>query len=98
MNKVIGVLVLILGIWLLLKAVLVGSYLLLLMAAGLAIAAAIGAVGRWAYGVAALLALVAMPGLLSRSLFFGIAMLFRAGPVVLVLLGIGLLALRTGRR
>jgi hypothetical protein len=93
-----GVLLLILGIWLLFKAVLVGSYLMLVVAAGLAVAAAIGAVGRWAYGVAALLALVAMPGLLSRGLFFGIAMLLRAGPVVLVLLGIGLLAFKTGRR
>jgi hypothetical protein len=97
-NKFLGLLLLVLGVWFLLKAVLVGAYLMLILAAGLAVAAAIGAVGKWAYGLAALFALVALPGLVSRTLFFGIAMLFKAGPVVLVLLGIYLLAAKAGRR
>jgi hypothetical protein len=90
-NKFLGALFVLLGIFLVFKAVLGGAFLFLLLAAGLAVGAATRAIGRWAYALAGLFVLLALPGLLFRSVFFGVAMLVKLAPVLLVLYGVYLL-------
>lgn len=84
MQKAIGLVVIILGAYLTFKMMFSMGILFLLIAAALAIGAVTGLAGRWAYGLAAVFALLAVPVLALRS----VAILFRLAPLLLVAYGI----------
>ena len=66
------------------KTMLMSWPLVLFFALALAIAAASGTVGKWGYAAAALVAVLAVPGLL----FGGFRMILRMAPLLLLLFGI----------
>lgn len=93
-KQLLGLLFLLLGGLFLFRMLVSGWVLFLLLAAGLALGVAVGAMGRWAYGVAALLLLLALPGLFFKTLFVGLALIAQLAPLLLLLFGIYLLAKR----
>jgi len=87
-QKVIGLLVIVLGTYLIFKVMFSAGILFLLIAAALAVGAATGLAGRWAYGLAAVFGLVAVPALAFRTIAFSFAILFKLAPFLLVAYGI----------
>lgn len=89
----LGALLVLFGVLLALKAVLAGGGALLALAIALAVAHLAGAAGRWALGVAGVLAVLALPFLILKAL--GIALGFVGALLGLVfqLLPLALLAL-----
>jgi len=88
MNKVIGLILLLVGLLALFRFTMSSAWLFLLIAAGLAFAVKAGWLGRGAYVAAVIFVLLAMAGLAARTVVFGLAMLFRLAPIILLLLGI----------
>ncbi|HEY3367715.1 MAG TPA: hypothetical protein VGK74_21870 [Symbiobacteriaceae bacterium] len=93
MGKFLGIIIIALGGLFLLKAVHSIAFLFLLVAAGLAIGAAAGVIGRWGYSTAVVFALLSIPMLfVAKTLLFGMALIFRLAPLLLVGFGIYVLA------
>lgn len=93
-NRYLGAAFLLFAALLLFKSV---SILFILIGIGvaIAIATAMGAMGRWGYGLAALFGLMAVPFLLFQTLFWGIAIIMKLAPLLLLLFGVYLLAKRS---
>ncbi|MGE5674629.1 MAG: hypothetical protein ACM3XM_12300 [Mycobacterium leprae] len=92
MPKYLGLVLVVLGLFLVVKTVASMWLLFLLAALVLAVATTIGAIGRWGFGLALVCGLVAVPGLLFRTLFAGAALAVRLLPLILVIYGLYLLA------
>jgi hypothetical protein len=93
MAKLVGLMLVVLGVLFSIRSV-SGNWILLLLGAGaLVYGAASGVIGRWGYVGGGLLALLVAPVLLFKSL----ALLLKLLPYLLVLYGIYLL-LRTTQR
>lgn len=92
MNKFVGILVVLIGLSALFRLTISGTWLFLILAAVLAIAAGQGWVGRSAYALAGLFLVMGFAGFAVRSVFFALGMLFKLAPLLLVLLGIYLVA------
>ncbi|HYF95837.1 MAG TPA: hypothetical protein VD969_26770 [Symbiobacteriaceae bacterium] len=98
MNKVIALVLVVLGGVLMLKTLSSTWLLLLLLAAAFAWGASTGSIGRWGYSVAVVCVLLAIPGFILRTILGGITLAFGMAvgllkllPVLLVLVGIYLL-------
>lgn len=91
-NKLLGVLVVVLGLVLLTKLFVSGAVLFLIIAGVLAVAAATGSMGRIGYVLAGIFLLLAFSGFAVRGVFLAIGMLFRMAPLLLVLVGIYMVA------
>ena len=87
-NKIIGILVVLLGLLFLFRLTLSGTWLFLIIAAALAIAAGQGWAGRWAYVLAGIFVVLAFAGFAIRSVFIALAILFKLAPILLVLVGV----------
>ena len=74
-----------------------GWLLFVLVAGVLAVGAATGVVGKWGYGLALLFGLLAVPVLMAKTVFFGLAMLVKLLPFLLVAYGIYVLLRAFGR-
>jgi hypothetical protein len=97
-QKVLALILVVLGGLLLLKTFAAMWFLLFVLAAAFAVGAATGSIGKWGYTVAVLCAVFALPGLLIRTIFRGIAMavgltfgVLKLFPILLVIIGIYLL-------
>ncbi len=88
MNKLIGLVLVLVGLLALFRLTISGAWLFLLIAAGLALAVKSGWLGRGAYALAVFFILLAVFGLAARTVIFGLAMLFRLAPLILLALGI----------
>lgn len=94
MQKVIALIIIVLGGVLLLKFVAATWVLLLVLAAAFAWGAASKAIGKWGYMAAMVCGALALPGFLLRTVLRGIAIAFsmlKLFPILLVILGIYLL-------
>gem|GEM_PF-1885434 len=87
MEKLIGIILILIGLLALFRFTMSGAWLFLLIAAGLALAVKAGWLGRAAYAAAVLFALLAVAGLALRTVIFGLAMLFKLAPLILLVLG-----------
>ena len=87
-NKIIGIIVVLLGLLALFRLTVSGTWIFLIIAAVLAIAAHQGWAGRWAYALAGIFVVLAFAGFAIRSVFFALAILFKLAPILLVLVGI----------
>lgn len=88
MNKLIGIVLLLIGLLAVFRFTMSGAWLFLLVAAGLAFAVNAGWLGRGGYVAAVIFVLLAFAGLAARTVVFGFAMLFRLAPLILLALGI----------
>ncbi|BAD41953.1 hypothetical protein [Symbiobacterium thermophilum] len=88
MDKLIGIILVLVGLAALFRITLSGAWLFLLIAAALALAVKSGWLGRGAYVAAVVFVLLAVAGLAARTVIFGLAMLFRLAPLILLALGI----------
>lgn len=88
MNKVIGIILVLVGLLALFRFSMSSAWLFLLIAAALALAVQAGWLGRGAYAAAVIFVLLAFAGLALRTVFFGLAMLFKLAPLILLALGI----------
>ncbi|MBP2017027.1 membrane-bound ClpP family serine protease [Symbiobacterium terraclitae] len=88
MNKVIGIILILIGLLALFRFSMSSAWLFLLIAAALALAVQAGWLGRGAYAAAVVFVLLAFAGLALRTLFFSLAMLFKLAPLILLALGI----------
>lgn len=91
-NKVLGALVLLLGLILVFRLFISGTVLFLIIAAVLALAAGTGSIGRTGYVLSGIFVVLAFAGFAARGAIMAIAMLFKLAPLLLVLVGIYLLA------
>lgn len=91
-NKILGILVVVLGLVLLTKLFVSGTFLFLIIAGVLALAAGTGAMGRTGYVLAGIFVVLAFAGFAVRGVFVAIAMLFKLAPLLLVLVGIYMVA------
>lgn len=96
-NKILGLVVVALGALLVFRMALSGWLLFVLVAGVLAVGAATGVVGKWGYGLALLFGLLAVPVLMAKTVFFGLAMLIKLLPFLLVAYGIYVLLRAFGR-
>lgn len=92
MSKVWGILLIVVGGFFMLKVMASFAFLFLLIAAGLAVGAAAGAIGKWGFTAAGIFALLALPMFALKTVFIGLAMVFRLAPILLVIFGIYVLA------
>lgn len=88
MNKLFSILLVIVGLYLAFTVLLTGWKLLFLVAALLALGSLTGAIGRWGYGLAGLLALIAIPSLMFSAVATAMALLIKLAPLLLVVFGI----------
>lgn len=96
----LGLALVLLGILAAMRLLTAVGPLLLILALGLVVASLTGMAGRWALGLAAILALFALPYVAVGTLRFAwtvVGMVFRMVPLALVVLGI-YLVVRAGRR
>lgn len=91
-NRLLGIVVVLLGLALLTRLFVSGAMLFVLIAAVLGIAAATGALGRAGYVLAGIFLLLGFAGFAVRSVFIAIGLLFKLAPVILVLVGIYMIA------
>lgn len=87
-NKIIGIIVVLLGLLALFRLTVSGTWIFLIIAAVLAIAAGAGWAGRWAYVLAGIFFVLSFAGFAIRSVFLALAILFKLAPILLVLVGI----------
>ncbi len=88
MNKLIGIILVLVGLLALFRFTMSSAWLFLLIAAGLALAVKSGWLGRGGYALAVVFALLAVAGFAVRTVVFGLAMLFRLAPLILLAVGI----------
>lgn len=94
MQKVVALIVVILGGVLMLKTLAATWLLFLLLAAAFAWGASSKSIGKWGYSAAVLCLLLAIPGFLLRTVLRGIALAFgmlKFAPILIVLIGLYLL-------
>jgi len=87
-DRTLGLLVLLVGLAILFRFVTAGSFIFVVIAAILALAAAGGMIGRAGYVLAAIFLLLAFTGAALSTALFAIRMLVRLAPILLVLAGI----------
>jgi len=87
-NKLVGLILVLIGLLALFRFTMSSAWLFLLIAAALAFAVQAGWLGRVGYAAAIFFVLLAFAGLAMRTVFFGLAMLFRLAPLILLILGI----------
>ena len=91
-HKLLAIAVVLIGLVVAFRLFVSGAALFLLIAAVLAIAAGMGAIGRTGYLLAAIFLLLGVAGSAMRFAVGAFAMLFRMAPLLLVLVGLYLLA------
>lgn len=96
-DRALGLLVLLLGLAILFRFVAAGSFVFVIIAAVLALAAAGGLIGRAGYVLAALFLLLAMTGAAIGTAMFAIRLFVRLAPILLVLAGIYLFVRSLGQ-
>lgn len=87
-NKILGLVVVALGALLVFRMALSGWVVFVLVAGVLAVSATTGLIGRWGYGLALVFGLLAVPFLMAGTVIFGLRMLVRLLPFLLVAYGI----------
>lgn len=87
-TRILGILVVLLGVALLTKLFVSGALLFLIIAGVLAVAAGTGSMGRVGYLLAGIFLVLAFAGFAVKSLFLAIGVLFKLAPLLLVLVGI----------
>lgn len=90
-SRIAALVVVILGIIFLVKSLAATWLIFVLAAAGLGIAAASNAIGRWGYAAAAICLVVAVPGFMFSFIFKGLAValsIIKMAPFLLVIIGI----------
>lgn len=90
-QRVAALLIVIAGAALLIKTLAATWLLLILVGAGLALAANSGMIGKWGYGAAAIAVVAAVPGFFFSFALKGLGLAFsliKAMPFLLVILGI----------
>jgi hypothetical protein len=87
-HKFLALVVVALGAILVIKTLTAVWLLCLLLALALGVGTASGAVGRWGYTAAVILALLAIPGFLFKTLFASLILVLKLGPILLVLFGL----------
>lgn len=92
MNKILGILVVVLGIVLLGRLFISGTLLFVVIAGVLALAAGTGQMGRTGYVLAGVFLVMAFASSTLRFALGAFGMLFRMAPLLLVLLGIYMVA------
>ncbi|MFZ5814036.1 MAG: hypothetical protein ACOY93_01860 [Bacillota bacterium] len=92
MNKILGIMVVILGMILLTRLFVSGTVLFLIVAAVLALAAGTGQMGRTGYVLAGIFLVLALASSAFRFALGAFGMLFRLAPILLVLGGIYMIA------
>ncbi len=91
LNKILGAVVVVLGLILAFRFVVSGTVLFLIVAGVLALAASAGGIGKSGYVLAGLFLLLALTGSAFRFAMGAIGMLFRMAPLIAVLVGVYLL-------
>lgn len=91
-NKLLGILVVVLGLVLLTRIFVSGTLIFLVIAALLALAASTGSIGRTGYVLAGIFVLLSFAGIAMRTVGMAFAMLFRLAPLLAVLIGIYMVA------
>jgi len=87
-NKLIGIILVLIGLLALFRFSMSSAGLFLIIAAALALAVNAGWLGRGAYAAAVVFVLLAFAGFALRTVVFGLAMLFKLAPIILLVLGI----------
>lgn len=91
-NKIIGIVVVLLGLLFAFRLFISSTMLFLIIAAVLAVAAGTGSIGRTGYVLAGIFLILGLMGSTLRLALGAVAMLFKLAPLILVLVGIYMVA------
>jgi hypothetical protein len=100
-EKLVAAVLVVLGLVLLLKSLAATWFVLLVVAAALALGAATKVIGKWGFAAAGLCIMVAVPGFVLSFAFRGLSLalrLVKMAPFVLVVVGLYMLVKSSGRK